>query len=179
MKPGKTAFSSAFALSVTAPLGTSKGTPPTTIQLPGTSTLPVSTPWQTIGSPVGAETVSTAEEFAQSSSHWTPTVPQGPSTPSLVWTLRNYKVILATDGIRKPDSRALQGPHAEPRLGTSCLFSCSNSGFGNCWAARYIPGSGTNQPCPAPCRVPFSCAIQPSQRESQRCLTLHLLTSSR
>lgn len=101
-----TAFSSAFALSVTAPLGTSKGIPPTTIHMPGISTLPVSTPWQTTGSPVGAETVPTTEEFAQSSSHWTPTAHQGPSTPSLVWTLRNYKVILATDGIRKPDSRA-------------------------------------------------------------------------
>lgn len=74
------------------PLGTSKGTPPTTIQTPGISTLPVSTPWQTTESPVGTETMPTAEEFSQSSSHWTPTASQGPSTPSPVWTLRNYKL---------------------------------------------------------------------------------------
>lgn len=41
---------------------------------------------------MGTETGPTAEEFAQSSPHWTPTAPQGPSTPSPVWTLRNYKL---------------------------------------------------------------------------------------
>lgn len=113
VKPGETALpwrvqpvSSAFTRSVTAALGSSEGTPSTTIQMPGVSTLPVSTPRQTTGSSVGTETVPTAEEFTQSSSHWTPTAPQGPSTPFFVWTLRNYKVIPATDGIRKPDSRA-------------------------------------------------------------------------
>ncbi|XP_005365938.2 podocalyxin [Microtus ochrogaster] len=84
VSPGKTTMH--------APLGSSKGTPPTTIQTPGVSTLPVSTPRQTTGSPVGTETVPTAEEFTQSSSHWPPTAPQGPSTTSLPWTLRNYKL---------------------------------------------------------------------------------------
>ncbi|XP_057607484.1 podocalyxin [Chionomys nivalis] len=79
-------------LTMHTPLGTTKGTPPTTIQMPGVFTLPVSTPRQTTGSPMGTETVPTAEEFTQSSSHWTPTAPQGPSTSSPVWTLRNYKL---------------------------------------------------------------------------------------
>ncbi|XP_075809725.1 podocalyxin [Microtus pennsylvanicus] len=84
VSPGKTTMH--------APLGSSKGTPPTTLQTPGVSTLPVSTPRQTTGSPVGTETGPTTEEFTQSSSHWSPTAPQGPSTPSSVWTLRNYKL---------------------------------------------------------------------------------------
>ncbi|CAO2603083.1 Podxl [Lemmus lemmus] len=73
-------------LSVTAPLGTSKGTPLNTIQMPGT--LPASTPWQTTG--MGTETVPTTEEFTYS--HLTPTAPQGPSTSSPVWTFRDYKL---------------------------------------------------------------------------------------
>lgn len=84
VSPGKTTMHAA--------LGSSEGTPSTTIQMPGVSTLPASTPRQTTGSPVGTETGPTAEEFTQSSSHWTPTAPQGPSTPSFVWTLRNYKL---------------------------------------------------------------------------------------
>lgn len=75
-----------------APLGSSKGTLPTTIQMPGVSTSPVSTPWQTTGSTVETETLPTDEEFVQSSSHWTPTAPQGPSTSSPGWTSRNYKL---------------------------------------------------------------------------------------
>ncbi|EGW10693.1 Podocalyxin-like protein 1 [Cricetulus griseus] len=85
-------LSSAFALSVAAPLGTSKGTPPITSQIPGISTLPLSTPQQTTGSPVGTEIMSTTEEFPHSSSNLTSTAPQGPSTPSSVWIFRDYKL---------------------------------------------------------------------------------------
>ncbi|XP_027294250.2 podocalyxin isoform X1 [Cricetulus griseus] len=74
------------------PLGTSKGTPPITSQIPGISTLPLSTPQQTTGSPVGTEIMSTTEEFPHSSSNLTSTAPQGPSTPSSVWIFRDYKL---------------------------------------------------------------------------------------
>lgn len=132
VKPGETALpwrvqpvSSAFTRSVTAALGSSEGTPSTTIQIPGT--LPVSTPRQTTGSPVGTETGPTAEEFTQSSSHWTPTAPQGPSTPPFVWTLRNYKVIPATDGIRKP---RLKGPMQGPGLALPVSFPVLTQALG-------------------------------------------------
>ncbi|XP_012980993.1 podocalyxin [Mesocricetus auratus] len=73
--------------------GTSKGTPPpVTSQTPGFSTLPLSTPRQTTGSPVGTEITPTTQAFTHSSSNWTPTAPQGRSTPSPIWTRRDYKL---------------------------------------------------------------------------------------
>lgn len=114
-------LSSAFALSVAAPLGTSKGTPPITSQIPGISTLPLSTPQQTTGSPVGTEIMSTTEEFPHSSSNLTSTAPQGPSTPSSVWIFRDYKVILAPDGIGPTQGKYSLAPHRAP--GGHFLFS--------------------------------------------------------
>ncbi|KAL1778032.1 podocalyxin [Sigmodon hispidus] len=74
------------------PLGTSEETPLITSQTPGISTEPLSTPPQPTGSPVGTSILPTTEELTQSSSNLTPTAPQGPSTPSSIWTFRNYKL---------------------------------------------------------------------------------------
>lgn len=95
--------SSAFALSVIEPIGTSEGTQPSAIPTPGITT-PVSTPLQPTGSPGGTKSVPTTEEFTHSTSSWTPVVSQGPSTPSpsSTWTSGSYKVILAEHGVRKP-----------------------------------------------------------------------------
>ncbi|CAH6778409.1 Podxl [Phodopus roborovskii] len=71
-------------------LTTSKETLPiTTSQIPG---IPLFTPRQTTGSPVGTKIVSTTEEFTHSSSNWTPTAPQGLSIPPPTWTFRDYKL---------------------------------------------------------------------------------------
>lgn len=90
--------SSAFALSVTEPLGTSETPQPITSQTPDSTTLPVSTTLQSTGSSVGTEVMSTTEELTHPSPSWTSMAPQGPSTPSPVL---NYKVILAEDRMRK------------------------------------------------------------------------------
>lgn len=96
MKPVKTVFSSAFALSVTEPLGTSEATQPLTSQTPGITTLPVSTLQQSMASTVGT----TTEEFTHLISNGTPVAPPGPSTPSPIWAFGNYQVILAEGGMR-------------------------------------------------------------------------------
>lgn len=85
------------------PTGTSEGTQPTTIQMPGNTTLS-STPLQRMGSSVGTELVPTTEEFTPSTS-WTPVASQGPSTPSSIWIFGSYK--LKCDPAIKPDEELL------------------------------------------------------------------------
>lgn len=106
MKPEKTVLpqqaqlvSSAFALSVTESPGTSEATQSTTSQVPAVTTLPVSITLQPTGPPMRTEVVPTTEGSTHPDSNWTPVVPQGPSTPSPIWTFKNYMVILAEDGM--------------------------------------------------------------------------------
>lgn len=131
MKPEKTVFSSAFAFSVTEPLGTPEATQPLTSQIPGITTLPVSTPLQSTASPVGTEVVPTTEEFTHLSSNGTPVVPPGPSTPSPIVTFGNYQVILAEGGMRNPTLKgsSFLWPSQGPWLGTlrkGCLIPVSS-----------------------------------------------------
>ncbi|KAL6069218.1 hypothetical protein STEG23_019677 [Scotinomys teguina] len=87
------------------PPDASKETPPVTSPRPGISTSPLSTPLQPTGSPGGTAMVPTTEEFTRSSSNLTPTAPQGPSTPSPIWTFRDYK--LKCDSAIKLDGELL------------------------------------------------------------------------
>lgn len=83
------------------PTGISEGTQPTTSQMPGITTPPVSTPLQPTGTPVRTGLVPTTEESTHSSS----VVPQGPSPPSATWTFGSYKLIC--DPAIKPDEELL------------------------------------------------------------------------
>ncbi|XP_021513196.1 podocalyxin [Meriones unguiculatus] len=89
--------STAFSVSSRKPtthiiLDSPEVTHPTTTQMPDASTQPFSTPRQPTESPVGTGVMPTTEEFTHSSYVLTPVAPQGPSTPSSIWTFGHYKL---------------------------------------------------------------------------------------